>query len=73
MMGAENIANASGDSFAMLFGVTSPKMSTMIVMAMVETVGPLSPNALINKTVAREDALMLTMLFPTRTEEMSSS
>lgn len=29
----------------MLFGVTSPKMSTMIVMAMVETVGPLSPNA----------------------------
>ena len=43
-MGAENIANASGASFAMLFGVTSPKMSTMIVMAMVETVGPLSPN-----------------------------
>ena len=30
MMGAENIANASGASFAMLFGVTSPKMSTMI-------------------------------------------
>ena len=38
MIGAENMANASGDSFAMLFGVTSPKMRMMTVMTIVDTV-----------------------------------
>ena len=73
MIGAENMANASGDSFAMLFGVTSPKMRMMMVMATVETVGPLSPNSEMKNTVASDDAPMLTILLPTSMDEISSS
>ena len=74
MIGAENIANASGDSLAMLFGVTSPKIRMMIVMATVEAVGPaLPPSIWMNRTVATDEAVMLTMLLPTSTEEISSS
>ena len=38
--GAENIENFSGLSFARLFGEISPKISTTIVVAMVDTVAP---------------------------------
>ena len=57
MMGAENIANASGRFLGDAFGVTSPKMRMMIVMATVEAVGPvLSPSIWINRTVATDEA-----------------
>ena len=73
MSGAENIAKLSGRSFAMLFGVISPKMSTTTVMTAVDTVAPLSPSIWTNKTVAMELAEMLTMLLPMRIVERSRS
>ena len=72
--GAENLAIVSGDSFAMLFGETSPKIRTTIVVTIVETVAPESPpRSLIKSTVARELSPMLTMLLPTRIVESSLS
>ena len=66
-MGAENLAKASGDSFAMLFGVISPKMRTTTVITAVETVAPISPPiSLIKKTVAIEERAIFTILLPTR-------
>ena len=42
-MGAENMANFSAQSFAMLLGVISPKIKTTTVTTMVERVAPMSP------------------------------
>ena len=64
-IGAENIANFSGDSFAILFGETSPKISTTTVVTAVDTLGPASaPNIFTNSTVARDALAILTMLLP---------
>ncbi len=41
--GAENMANFSGDSFAMLLGDTSPKISTTIVVTAVDMPALLLP------------------------------
>lgn len=52
---------------ARVFGVTSPKMRTRIVMKSVAIIPPvLSPNLLTNKIVAREAMSMFTKLFATR-------
>ena len=67
MMGAENMANCSGASLAMLLGETSPKMSTTMVITAVAITAPLrrfSPT--VKNRVDREDAVRLTMLLPTR-------
>ena len=72
-MGAEKEAKLSGDSFARLFGVISPKMRTVIVMTAVETVAPPEPMSSTNQTVAMEESPILTMLFPTRMVESSVS
>ena len=41
--GAENTANFSGKSFAILLGVISPKIKTTIVTTTVEIVAPIFP------------------------------
>ena len=67
IMGAENMANCSGASLAMLLGETSPKMSTTMVITAVATTAPFcrcSPT--VKNRVDREDAVRLTMLLPTR-------
>lgn len=72
--GVANIAYFSGISLASVFGVTSPKMSRSTVIIIVETVGPLlSFMSLMKSTVATDDAVMLTILFPTSTVESSLS
>ena len=43
MIGAENIENLSGASLARDFGLISPKISTIIVMTIVEIIAPLLP------------------------------
>ena len=64
-IGAENIANFSGDSFAILFGEISPKISTTIVVTAVDTLGPASsPNILTKSTVAKDALAIFTILFP---------
>jgi glutamine phosphoribosylpyrophosphate amidotransferase len=56
MIGAENRANLSGDSFAILFGEISPKIRTSTVVTIVETLAPFaSPSIFTNKIVASED------------------
>ena len=73
-IGVANIANFSGDSLATLFGVTSPNISTITVIIMVEAVGPLPcPNAFMKSTVATDVAVILTILLPTRTLDSSLS
>lgn len=72
--GAENIANVSGDSFAILFGETSPKINTTTVVTAVETLGPASaPRNSTNNTVASEALAILTMLFPIKIVESKLS
>ena len=71
--GAENMANASGDSLARLLGDTSPKISTTTVVTMVASVAPISPKCCTNSTVASEAIKMLTRLFPTRMVDSSLS
>ena len=73
MSGAENMANASGLSFARLLGVISPKISTTTVITTVETVAPMSPYRLTNRTVPMDAEAMLTMLLPIRMVESSRS
>ena len=59
------IAIGSAKSFAMLFGITSPKMSTMTVVAIVETREPyFSPTRFIASIVAIEEHAILTILLP---------
>ena len=65
--GAENMANFSGDSFAILFGVTSPKIKTIIVVTAVDTLGPTSsPSNFTKSTVAKDALAIFTILFPIR-------
>ena len=64
MIGAENIASFSGQSFATFFGVISPKIRTRTVRTTVETVAPMSPYSLTKSTVPIDAAARLTMLFP---------
>lgn len=72
--GVANMAYLSGISLATVFGVTSPKMSRRTVMIIVETVGPrLSFMSLMKSTVATDEAVIFTILFPTRTVESSLS
>ena len=72
--GAENMANASGDSLARLLGEISPKMSTTTVSTMVDTAGPSAwPMSLMNSRVDRVAATLLTMLLPMRMVESSLS
>ena len=67
MIGAENRANLSGDSFAILFGEISPKIRTSTVVTIVETLAPFaSPSIFTNKIVASEDDKIFTILFPIR-------
>ena len=67
IIGAENIANFSGDSFAMLFGEISPKINTTTVITSVEIPAPISsPRSFTNKIVAREEHPILTILLPIR-------
>ena len=61
------MANCSGDSLAILFGETSPKISTTIVVTTVDILAPASsPRSFTNMTVASDALAMLTMLFPIR-------
>ena len=72
--GAENMANRSGDSLAMLLGETSPKISTTTVVTRVETPGPFSsPKNRTNSTVASEAEAMFTILLPIKMVESSAS
>ncbi len=67
MIGAENSANLSGDSFAMLFGEISPKIKTRTVVTIVETLAPFaSPSIFTNRIVAKEEDKIFTILFPIR-------
>ena len=68
------MANCSGDSFAMLLGDISPKISTTTVVTSVEMLGPLSsPSSRTNSTVANEALAILTILFPMRMVDSSVS
>ncbi|GEM_PF-4013943 len=51
---------------AKVFGVISPKISTIIVIIIVLIATPLLPIRLIAKTVAKEDDAIFTILFPTK-------
>ena len=67
IIGAEKREKPSGNSFARLLGVISPKIRTRTVVAMVERVdarfwSPLHHS--MNTTVASEEASMFTMLLP---------
>ena len=77
IIGEENIANLSGRFFAILFGVISPKISTITVRTTVETVaarsGSLSLSSPVKNRVAREALSMLTILFPISIVEMRVS
>jgi hypothetical protein len=80
MIGAENIANFSGDSLAIVFGDISPKIRRTIVSATVETVvarlslvTPSLVKRVMKKIVASEDARMFTMLLPISTVESIAS
>ena len=73
MNGSENMAKRSGDSLARLLGLTSPKISTTIVMTTVETVAPYPAYSFTNSTVAIAVLAMFTRLFPTRIVERSVS
>ena len=66
MMGADTMANFSGFSLARLFGLISPKISTTMVMTMVETVAPMSGIRRTKSRVEMEDMAMFTTLLPTR-------
>ena len=68
--GAAKRANASGDSFAILFGEISPNISTTTVVTRVDTPAPASsPRSFTNKIVARDVHPIFTILFPTRIVE----
>ena len=73
--GDENIANLSGQSFAMLFGEISPKIRTAIVITTVETDEPnvWSFKRFTKKIVPIEASAMFTMLFPISIVEISLS
>ena len=67
MIGAEKRANSSGDSFAKVLGEISPKISTMTVVTIVESEGPVSsPTQRMNNTVATDAEAMFTILLPIR-------
>ena len=69
-IGAENMANRSGDSLAILFGDTSPNIRTTIVVTTVETLAPASsPRKRTKMSVDREAQAMFTMLLPIRIVE----
>ena len=72
---ATAIANFSGVSFAMLFGEISPKIKITIVMTAVDRLTPASPKPKFctNKTVANDEARILTTLLPTRIVDNSRS
>ena len=63
--GAENIANSSAFSLAMLFGEISPKTNTTMVITTVEMVAPYTGYSCKKNTVAIDDVDILTILFPT--------
>lgn len=65
-MGSANIANCSGISFAITFGVISPKISTTTVITMVESDTPAFPKTRVKSTVAIEAAAIFTILLPIR-------
>ena len=72
--GETAVATFSGISLARLLGVTSPKISTMIVSTMVDTVAPRSaPSIWVNRMVPMEAAAMFTILLPMRMVESSLS
>jgi hypothetical protein len=50
----------------MHFGITSPNISTNIVTATVLIAAPISPNRLMQSTVATDEQPIFTMLFPIR-------
>ena len=60
-------AKLSAASFARLFGVISPKISTTTVITTVETVAPLLLKKPTNSTVAMLAEEMFTMLLPIST------
>ena len=64
------IEKPSGCSLARLFGVISPKISTITVITAVEivvaTLVSRFERSLINQTVAKDESVMFTMLLPTR-------
>ena len=72
--GAENTANCSGQSLAMLLGEISPKISTAIVIIIVEYVAPASPpHSFTKNTVPSDASEIFTILFPTKTVDISLS
>ena len=65
IIGADIIANFSGDSFARLFGDISPNISTRTVIITVDTVAPISPPKIRTKSIVLiEESAIFTILFP---------
>ncbi len=72
--GAENMANCSGNSLAMLLGEISPKIRITMVTTRVATAGPwASPSREMNSSVASEVDALLTTLLPMRMVDSSRS
>ena len=71
--GAMNFAKLSGDSFAMDFGETSPKMRTTTVDTAVDIPAPFDGNHSTKSRVAIEASRIFTMLFPISIVERSAS
>lgn len=67
------IAKRSGISLAILFGETSPKISTRMVMASVETLHVCIAQPAIKTTVAIEARPILIILLPIKIVESRSS
>ena len=65
------MANFSGYTFAIIFGVISPTISTAIVVITVDTVADVAWFAIRNPNNMPEsvEVVMLTILFPTRIVE----
>lgn len=62
----------SGCCWAAVFGSTSPKIKTKIVMTTVATTGPLAPKSCVKNTVATAEEAMFTILFPIKILEITS-
>ena len=71
--GALNMANFSGKSLAMLFGVISPKISTKTVTTTVEIIAPTSPYSFTKSRVPMDATAMFTILLPIKIVEINLS